>query len=162
VTGDRSVRVAAVLGAAVLLLLVGAVAQGYQFWEGRSTARAAGAAIDAAAESVPRLLSYDANSIDAAAAVIDEVSTGDFRNQFSQLFNTTVKPAALAQNASSKATVVARSEVSAASDKVVALLFINQSTVSRKLPGERVDTIEARVTMERVDGRWLVSGMDQM
>jgi Mce-associated membrane protein len=160
--GGRRVRVAGVLGAVLVVLLVGVAAQTSGLVGSRAAAEAGGTGVDAAAQSVATLLSYDAGSIADTSAAIAGLTTGGFRDDFTALFDTVVTPNAVEQKASSTATVVARSLVSATPDETVALLFINQSTVSKTIPGERIDTIEARVSMQRVDGTWLVSGLDQV
>ena len=48
-------------------------------------------------------------------------------------------------------------ETWAAQNKVVVLLFVNQTTTSTRLDGPRVDLNRVRLTLVKVDGRWLVN-----
>ena len=68
-----------------------------------------------------------------------------------------VRPTATEVRAVVKADVAASSVVRADQNRVVVLLFVNQTTTSTRLDAPKVDLNRVRLTMDRVDGRWLVS-----
>jgi Mce-associated membrane protein len=52
--------------------------------------------------------------------------------------------------------------VRASANRVVVLLFVNQTTTSTRLDGPKVDLNRVRMTLDRVDGTWLVSDVDAL
>ena len=56
-----------------------------------------------------------------------------------------------------KAEVAAQSVVQCHADQVVVLLFVNQTTTSTRLDGPQVDLNRVRLTLVKVDGKWLVN-----
>jgi len=70
-----------------------------------------------------------------------------------------VIPSAKAKRITSKATVSAAGSVSATSSHAVVLVFVNQNTtIGGGAPTDSSSVV--KVTMTRVDDRWLVSGFD--
>lgn len=120
------------------------------------------AALAAATANVEALLTYDPASLENVQATIDSVTTGGFREEVSRLFLGTVKPHALEVKARTLAKVVGAGWVSAEPRRVVVLVFVNQSTSTERMVGDRIDAVQARVTMEQVDGRWLIAGLDRV
>lgn len=159
----RRRRVALIaLGLVVALLVAAVVALAVSLGHDREVAASRTDGVQAARQSVESLLSYDAATIDQDQARVDTLTTGDFQRQFERVFGEVIKPSATEQRARSKATSVASGWVDATPDRVVALVFLNQVTTTAAMPGDRVDTIQARVTMTNVDGQWLVSALDQV
>jgi Mce-associated membrane protein len=54
------------------------------------------------------------------------------------------------------------SVVSAAPDRAVVLLFVNQVTESTRLSGPRLDLNRVRMTLTRTSRGWKVSGVDAL
>jgi Mce-associated membrane protein len=52
--------------------------------------------------------------------------------------------------------------VSAAPDRAVVLLFVNQVTESTRLSGPRLDLNRVRMTLTRTSRGWKVSGVDAL
>jgi Mce-associated membrane protein len=73
-----------------------------------------------------------------------------------------VRPSAEQYKAVVKAQVVAISVVRSTPDRVVLLLFVNQTTTSTRLDGPKVDLNRVRVTMSKAGDRWLISGLDAL
>ena len=158
----RGRRQTVVVGLVVVALVVDIVISAIAL-HSRSAVAADRVAGEAAARSgVERLLSYDSANLQPTRAAIDDVATGSFHDQFVGVFTQVVSPNAIQQHAKSQATVRASGVVSAAPGHVVVLVFLNQDTTSSQLPAPRVDTIQTRVTMDQVDGKWLMSGLDQL
>ncbi len=146
--------------AAALLLLAGA----WLLWDGssRRAAQAAGAeAVQAARESIPVILSYQPATADKdlPAAARDRL-TGKFLDSYTQLITTVVIPDAKQKSISASAKVPAAALVSADSGHAVVLAYVDQVlTVGGQAQTQTKSS--ARVTMDKVDGRWMISGFDQ-
>jgi Mce-associated membrane protein len=114
-----------------------------------ATAAAEGTAVD--------LLSYDYRHLDRDFARARARLTGGFADDYATTTQTVVRPTAAEVKAVVKADVAASSVVRADQDRVVVLLFVNQTTTSTRLDAPKVDLNRVRLTMDRVHGRWLVS-----
>ena len=123
-------------------------------------ARAEGSA--AALELTPRLLTYDYRSLADDAARAQAAVTGAFADQYRQYADQLLAPNAKEQNFVTKATVRNGAVVSAETDKVVVLVFLDQATTSKALTAPRLDNVGVRVTVSDVDGKWLVSQLDRL
>ncbi len=152
-------RVGSIVAALALL-----AACAWLFWDGsaRRAAQADGAgAVRAARESIPIILSYRPETAekDLPAAARDRL-TGAFLNDYTQLITTVVIPDAKQKGVSASAEVPAAAVVSAASGRAVVLAYVDQTLTVRDEPPTRTNT-SVRVTMEKLDGRWMISGFDQ-
>lgn len=160
---ERNVaRLLIVLSVLALLL---AAAVGYLAWdlEGMTDdaeARASGQV--AAVEHVEKILSYDHASFDKGTAAAERVMTESFRKEYGDTV-ALVREDALSKESVVRAEVVASSVVEATSDRVQALLFVNQTTSGSDLEEPRVDLNRVVVTLvPGEDGEWLVDGMDAL
>ncbi|MEU7812261.1 hypothetical protein [Pseudonocardia sp. NPDC049154] len=161
-TGAARRRIVVALAAAAVVLAGVSGWLGWSVWSDHSIATARTEAVAAASDAVPRLLSYDPTTVEQIPALTDQLTTGQFQTVFHETFDQLIKPNAQEQQATSVATVASASWISADGDEASVLMLLDQRTSSTKLVGERLDTVQARVTMTRVDGTWLVSGLDQV
>lgn len=148
-----------------LLVVIGilAVAAGVLGWLSLSRggeARDRDAVLGAATSQIQTLLSYDGANLEAAAKSVDDTTTGGFRDDYKRLFDESVRPNAERLKARTTARVVGAGWLGSAGADADVLVFVNQSTTTNS--GERVDTVQAKVTMREVDGRWLIAGLDQV
>ncbi|CDO89567.1 hypothetical protein AWC29_23540 [Mycobacterium triplex] len=145
--------------ALALLLAVGA---GYFRWVAGSTDELATArteSVRAASEDAAALLSYHADSADKDLGAARERLTGEFKDAYGDLIRQVVIPGAKEKRISSVAKVSAASSVSATDNHAVALLFVNQTvTIGDGAPTDTQPVI--KVTLDKVNGRWLVSRFD--
>jgi Mce-associated membrane protein len=125
-----------------------------------ATADARTAATNAAQQDVPAVLSYGYAALNDYPAVAKSKTTGDFQAALGALIEQSVVPAAKDQQIVTKSEVAASSVVSAATDKVVLLMFINQTTTSKSLTQPKLEGSRVRVTMQQVNGSWLISQLD--
>jgi Mce-associated membrane protein len=144
------------------LALLLAVAGGFLKWQD-SSARAAQLAriesVAAAKDSTIALLSYKSDTVEKDLEAAKNRMTGAFKESYSQLINDVVIPGAKKGHISTTATVPAAASVSANANHAVTLLFVNQTAVVDKDPP--TDTVSSvRVTLDKIDGRWLISGFD--
>lgn len=148
--------------AATLVFLVAGGAFAYTTVEVRAddaVATAAREAQDAARDAVPAMLSYDYESIDSTFPAAAQSLTGAFRDEFTSLGTTVIIPAAQKDSIVTSAQVVESSVVTADTDSVTLLMFLNQNTTSATQNAPRLDGSRVRVTLSDVDGRWLVSDL---
>lgn len=146
---------------AVLLIVAGALL--FRDASSRQASQRAGAeALHAARESIPALLSYrpDTAEQELGTAARDRL-TGRFLDDYTQLITTVVVPDARQKRITASATVPAAAVVSASTDHAVVLAYVDQNTTIGTEPPSQANT-SVRVSMDKVDGRWLISGFDQI
>lgn len=120
---------------------------------------AARAATDTARAYSVTLTSIDSGSIDQNFRQVLDGATGEFKNTYSQ--SSAQLKALLVQNkAKSSGTVVNWAVKSATTDRVVVLLFVDQTVTNTQSPDPRVDRSRITMTMQKVDGRWLASSVE--
>ena len=148
-----------VLPAIALLLALGA---GYFKWVVGSAddlARARTESVRVAGEDAVVLLSYKADSVEKDLAAARERLTGEFKDAYTELTRQVVIPGAKEKHISSVAKVNAAASVSATANHAVVLLFVDQTvTIGAGAPTDTQPVV--RVTLDKVDGRWLVSRFD--
>ncbi|GAY17715.1 hypothetical protein [Mycobacterium sp. shizuoka-1] len=159
--GSRLARVVAFGLLPVLALLLGGAA-GYLKWEDssrRDAQRAADESVQAAKDSTVALLSYKPDTVEKDLGAARDRLTGSFLDAYTQLINAVVIPGAKEKKISAVAAVPAAASVSAKGDHAVALLFVNQTVVvGSDAPTNTASSV--RVTLDKVGGRWLISGFD--
>jgi Mce-associated membrane protein len=147
------------LPAIALLLALGA---GYFKWVAGSAddlARARAESVRVAGEDAVVLLSYKADSVDKDLAAARERLTGEFKDAYTELTRQVVVPGAKEKHISSVAKVNAVASVSASADHAVVLAFVDQTvTIGTGAPTDTQPVV--RVTLDKVNGRWLVSRFD--
>ncbi|MBP2364806.1 hypothetical protein [Pseudonocardia parietis] len=118
-------------------------------------------AVDAAARTTTALLSYDPQSVDGVVERVGGELTPEFRADYGVLISQVVAPATAEQQVTTEAQVVGSALVPEESrgDRVVALLFVNQTTRAAEDGAPRVAGSRVEVTMNNVDSRWLVAGI---
>lgn len=144
------------------LALVLAVAAGFLKWHDVSSHNARIASIEsvaAAKDATIGLLSYRADSAEKDLDSARDRLTGSFKDSYTQLIHDVVIPGAKQKHISSVATVPASASVSTNGNRAVVLLFVNQTTtVGTDPPTDSASSV--RVELDKIDGRWLVSGFD--
>ncbi|WP_139329596.1 hypothetical protein [Mycobacterium sp. IS-2888] len=144
------------------LALLVALAAGYFKWVDGSAEAVALARTESArvaSEDAAALLSYKADSADKELGAARERLTGEFKDAYTTLTREVVIPGAKEKHISATAKVSAAAPVSVTANHAVVLLFVNQTvTIGNGAPTDTQPVI--RVTLEKVDGRWLVSHFD--
>jgi Mce-associated membrane protein len=144
------------------LALLLALAGGYFMWVVRAAddvALASTESVRVASEDAVALLSYKPDSVDKDLGAARERLTGDFKDAYTTLTREVVIPGAKEKHISAVAKVTAAAPVSATANHAVVLLFANQTvTIGGGLPTDTQPVI--RVTLDKVNGRWLVSHFD--
>ena len=144
------------------LALLLALAAGYFKWVDGSAddlALARAESVRVASEDAVALLSYKADSVDKDLGAARERLTGDFKDAYTALTRQVVIPGAKEKHISAVAKVSAAAPVSATANHAVVLLFVNQTvTIGEGAPTDTQPVV--RVTLDKVNGRWLVSHFD--
>lgn len=144
----------------VALLAVGTVLLWRQDHRHQEVEAARLAAIESVPASVAAILSYDAASVDDDLTAAQEHLTGDFKDEFGVIAHEVVAPSAKQDNVTVDAAVVASSVVKATSTKVVALVYVSQTTTGKGLHEPAKTGSRLRVSLTKVDGKWLVSNLE--
>lgn len=156
-TPDRLRRIGLPLVA--ILLLAGAIWFFVDGAERRNAAAAGDDAVRAARDSITAMLSYRPDTagkeLDAARVHL----TGKFLDDYTQLIKTVVVPEATQKRITSAVQVPAAAAVSAQADRAVVLAFVDQTrTVGSAAPAQTSSSV--RVSLEKVDGRWLIAAFE--
>jgi Mce-associated membrane protein len=148
-----------VLPAVALLLAIGA---GYLKWREVSLQQdqvAGTESVKAASDGTVALLSYRPDTVDKDLNAARERLTGQFRDSYASLIKDVVIPGSQQKQVAATASVPAAASVSASDSHAVVLLFVDQTiSVGKDTPTSTASTV--RVTLDRVDGHWLISQFD--
>jgi Mce-associated membrane protein len=144
------------------IALVLALGAGYFKWVVGSAddlARARTESVRVASEDAVVLLSYKADSVEKDLAAARERLTGEFKDAYTELTRQVVIPGAKEKHISAAAKVNAAASVSATANHAVVLAFVDQTvTIGTGAPTDTQPVV--RVTLDKVNGRWLVSRFD--
>jgi Mce-associated membrane protein len=145
---------------ALALLLAGAA--GYLKWVDNSVRDSEVARIESvqvAKDSTVAMLSYQPDTVEQQLNDARKLLTGDFEESYTGLINDVVIPGAKEKRISAVASVPAAASVSATPNEAVVLVFVNQTVVvGQDAPTDTASSV--RVTLEKIDGRWLISKFD--
>ncbi|BBX01045.1 hypothetical protein BST36_26150 [Mycolicibacterium moriokaense] len=112
--------------------------------------------MNAARDSTIKMLSYKPDTVGEQLNAARDLLTGDFRDSYTTLINDVVIPGAQQKQISAVASVPAVASVSADPKHAVVLVFVNQTVVvGQDLPSDTASSV--RVTLDKIDGRWLIS-----
>jgi len=154
-------RVRAVVPALVAVVLAATAA--WLFWDSsgrRGAARAGEQAAQAARDSIVAILSYQpATAQQSLEAAARDRLTGRFLDDYTQLIKTVVLPEAVGRRITATAKVPAAAVVSSDAHHVVVLAYVDQLMAVGSAAPTRTNSA-VRVTMDNLDGRWLISGFD--
>jgi Mce-associated membrane protein len=144
------------------LALILALGVGYLKWldgSARESRAAAEQSIRAASDSTIAILSYKPDTVDQELKAAADRLAEPFRQQYSQLVNDVVAPGAKQQHISAVATVPAAASVWATGKQAVVLVFVDQTTtIGTDAPTQSTSSV--RVSLSKVDGRWLITQFD--
>ena len=121
---------------------------------------AASAAQSAAERAVVPILSYDAKHLEESRAAAEQYLTGDYRKEYDDVFDGIIEPNAPSTGTAVEAELVRSSIVRAEEDRVQIFVLVNQLTTNNRRQEPQIYKNWATLTMEQVDGDWLVAGMD--
>lgn len=158
----RSWKEVAVLSVLPMLVMSAASGVGYLRWEQSTLSAADDAQISsaqAATDATVAMLSYQPDTVEEQLTAAESKLTGDFRESYTTLIKDVVIPGARQKRVSADAAVPATASVTATANHAVVLVFVNQVLVMAD-DAPTSTTSSVRVTLDKVDGDWLVSGFD--
>ncbi|MBD0863544.1 hypothetical protein IA539_20430 [Gordonia sp. zg691] len=150
-------RIVAVL--AIVALLAGGGYAGWTLYENHAINQAEQQAVATAKDYAVTLTSIDSASIDQNFTEVLGGATGEFKDMYSRS-SSQLKQMLVDNKATSKGVVIDAGVKSATTQRVVVMLFVDQSITNTASPEPRVDRSRVLMTMENVDGRWLASKVD--
>jgi Mce-associated membrane protein len=159
--GQRRKRFLAV-GLLPAMALVLAVAAGALKWEAGTAApdpSQVAESVRVASDGAIAILSYSPDTVEQDLGAARDRLTGDFLDAYTKLTHDVVIPGAKQKAVTAKATVPAAASVTASGDRAVVIVFVDQTTtIGAGAPSDSASSI--RVTLDKRDGRWLISAFD--
>ncbi|CAJ1498037.1 hypothetical protein [[Mycobacterium] burgundiense] len=155
----RAVALTVVLCVLLAAVLVGAGFLGWKYYSGQTAETARIETVQVAKDATVKLLSYKPETVEEELTAAADLLSGGFRDSYTELTNDVVIPGAKEQSISAVANVPAAASMSAESDRAEVLVFVNQTVIV----GDGAPTATAssvKVTLEKVDGDWRISGFD--
>ena len=150
------------IGAVVAVFIAALAASGFfgwQLWQEKQIEQASQQAQQAAVAYAQILTSIDSNKVDENFAQVLDGSTGEFKDMYSQS-SVQLRQLLIDNKATAHGVVLDSAVQSASKDKVVVLLFVDQSVFNTSVPDPRVDRSRIKMTMENVDGQWRASKVE--
>jgi Mce-associated membrane protein len=142
------------------LLLVAALSVsgflGWKLWQAHQVEVAGQQAQQAAIAYAQVLTSIDSNKVDENFRAVLDGATGEFKDMYTQS-SVQLRQLLIDNKASAHGVVVDSAIQSASTNKVVVLVFIDQTVANSTAPDPRIDRSRIKMTMEKVDGRWRAS-----
>ncbi len=145
-------------------MLVAALAgAGYEGWlllEQHQKDVAAQQALAAADKYVVTLTSVDSNTLDKHVADVLAGSTGEFNDNYAKTIAGQHRQHVVDNQVTTHGKVVESAVQSATTNTVQVLLMVDQSVSSLATPEPQIDHSRIKMTMQKIDGRWLVSKVE--
>ena len=142
---------------ALIVGLVGACGfLGWQVWDQRQINSAAHDAQATAVRYAQVLTSIDSNNVDQNFTEVLNGATGEFKDMYSQS-SAQLRQLLVDNKAAAHGVVIDSAVQSASKDKVVVLLFVDQTVSNKAAPDPRIDRSRIKMTLEKVDGTWRAS-----
>lgn len=145
-----------VLPAVVLSMAVAAEFAKWQDASARVAQSAGRESVRTATDATIALLSYTPATVEKELEAARARLTGTFLDSYTSLIRDVVIPGAKQKQISATATVPASASVQATENHAVAMLFVNQTIIiGQDTPTNTASSV--RVTLEKIDGCWLIS-----
>lgn len=155
---SRAIAYGLLPGLAMLLVSAAGFLK-YQADSAREVAVAHGAYMQAASEGTIALLSYRPETVEKDLEAAKSRLTGTFLDAYTSLTHDVVIPGSKQKQISAVATVPAAVSTSATATRAVVLLFVDQTVVvAKEAPTNTASSV--RVTLDKIDDRWLISQFD--
>src|SRR5271168_2844325 len=142
------------------LLLVASLAVsgflGWKQWQEHQVKLAGQQAQQAAIAYAQVLTSIDSNKVDENFRQVLDGATGEFKDMYTQS-SVQLRQLLIDNKASAHGVVIDSAIQSESTNKVVVLVFIDQTVANSASPDPRIDRSRIKMTMEKVDGRWRAS-----
>lgn len=148
------------LGLLIAVAILAATTVTAWLWkQQRDSDTAAREGMSAAQQFVGILTNIDAARLDENFRLAAEGSTGEFKDMYAQS-SAQLRQLLVDNKAAAHGIVVESAVKSVSPDRVEVLLFVDQSVSNASSQEPRLDRSRIRMTMEKVDGRWLASSVE--
>lgn len=152
----------------VLLAVLLAGSAGFATWayfdlyvpDMQTNAMSSDAVLKAASEGAVAMLSYAPETMDKDFAKAKSHLTGDFLGYYTDFTQKVVTPAVKQKDVKTQATVARAAVSEMHPDSALVLAFINQVTVSKENPDGSFAQSAVKISMNKVDGNWLIAAFD--
>jgi Mce-associated membrane protein len=142
------------------LLLVASLAVsgflGWKQWQEHQAKLAGQQAQQAAVAYAQVLTSIDSNKVDENFRQVLDGATGEFKDMYTQS-SVQLRQLLIDNKATAHGVVVDSAIQSESTNKVVVLVFIDQTVTNTQAPDPRIDRSRIKMTMEKIDGHWRAS-----
>ncbi len=118
--------------------------------------------VNAARDGTVALLSYKPDTLDQDFATAKSHLSGDFLNYYSDFTKQVVTPAAKSKGVTTTAQVVGAAVSDLHPDSAEVLVFVNQATASKERPDPSMAASAVKVSLNKVNGRWLITKFDPL
>lgn len=157
----------AVVGTTVLAVLL-VTAAGLTAWlyfaqyrpDRQTSPAVAQTVLDTAKQGTIATLSYSPEHLDKDLDTAKSYLTGDFLKYYGQFTDDVVRPAVKTKQVSTTANVVRAAVSDLTPDKATVLVFVNQTTTSADRAEPAMTASSVKVTLDRMDGKWLIAAFD--
>jgi Mce-associated membrane protein len=122
--------------------------------------QAAHQAIRAASDGAMALLSYSSDSLDRDLTDAKARLTGDFLDYYTKFTRDFVTPTVHDKHLTQKAVAIRSAAVELHATSAVVLVYLDETTTSADKKDPLTTPSSVRVTLEKVDGTWLISKFD--
>lgn len=148
-----------------VLLVASAVfaGTGYFLWyraDQRTNTASSDVVLTAAKDGAVAMLSYAPETMDKDFADAKSHLTGDFLDYYTKFTQSVVTPAVKQKSVKTQATVAQAAVAELHRDSAMVLAFINQVTVSKENPDGSFAASSVKISMQNVNGKWLISAFD--
>jgi Mce-associated membrane protein len=132
---------------------------GWSLWQQRQLDIAGQQAQQAAIAYAHTLTSINSNNVDENFKQVLDGATGEFKDMYTRS-SVQLRQLLIDNKATARSTVVDSAIQSKSRNQAVVLLMIDQTVTNTDHPDPRVDRSRMKVTMEKIDGRWLASKVE--
>jgi Mce-associated membrane protein len=147
-----------------LVIAAGSIAAGVFYGVHRPDREIGHAAADqvirAASDGAVAALSYSSDSLDRDIANAKLHLTGSFLEYYTKFTRDVVAPAVREKHLTQQATIVRAAVSQLQPDSAVVLAYVNETTKSAQRKDPLTTPSVVRVTLQKVDGDWLISKLD--
>ncbi|WP_232070540.1 hypothetical protein [Mycobacterium lacus] len=142
------------LAVAVVFGVAGLAFGGWLLFQQHQRNEAASQALAAARNYVVKLTNLDSDAVDARFGDILDGSTGEFRDSYGKS-GQQLRQMVVDNQVHTRGSVVEAAVKSATANKVVVLMFVDESISNRNSPRSQIDHSRIKLTMVKLDGRWV-------
>jgi Mce-associated membrane protein len=134
---------------------------GWKQWQEHQVKQAGEQAQQAAIAYAQVLTSIDSNNVDQNFRQVLDGATGEFKDMYTQS-SVQLRQLLIDNKATAHGVVVDSAIQSESTNKVVVLVFIDQTVTNTQAPDPRIDRSRIKITMEKIDGRWRASKVQML